>query len=724
MNKLLEYEKRLLEYRAELNDLIHTYSSNDTCDKKLVECKIDYLKKELSYMEQQLDILKSNLSAASSEVKSTAPRADVSVPPNPTSEKNHPSNTYYSSTPYKPAYTSSVLPNKKQTTKDFENLMGKSLMGIFASVLIFISLIFFATLVLPYLNDTLKMILMYAISFTFMIAGLFLLKKDGKNKLSLSITGCGSGAVYISLLVSNLYFKALNDIALYFFIFVWAMFICFLSRKKSFIFQIIGQYGIFIAITFGAVLCSEGKDWNKFLFLVFFFVVTEIVFFLSHMQKEYQKNIINHAANILCLFIFAMNMPHYFQNSEAVITFSYVVLLLFILMNMLIGFMKLKVDEKSELIFTVTNICYFCLLCKLFVFDYKPLMIMILSLIVLKGIAWKFKEGNNFGVILLQGFFMLLLAISMYRLKDIAALRFITEYLSLAILIIPFAIYGYHKKDKVYKICSFIYLLLFLFPLSMNNNAHFIIGFALFLLLAYLLKFTDQYNTKTKILLYCMFYIFLLRDLSILLNKFDFHYLTNEFIIFMVMSTLNILAAKTPFSRNWITGEPEQHFQNTANIINSIWMMISLPLISAISDSLQHIFVILMTLVLFMMNSKNLLKRKNMAYGIYVGIKFTLLMIVILNSYDSPNYIISIACFLFAIGSIICGFQMNFKSLRVYGLVLSLLSIAKLILLDMDYENTLGRAFSFFICGILCFVISTIYNFVDKKINSQQMPKH
>ena len=55
----------------------------------------------------------------------------------------------------------------------WEKAIGKSLMGIFASVLIFISLILFATLLLPYFNDTAKMITTYVISFAFLGAGIY-----------------------------------------------------------------------------------------------------------------------------------------------------------------------------------------------------------------------------------------------------------------------------------------------------------------------------------------------------------------------------------------------------------------------------------------------------------------------------------------------------------------------------------------------------------------------
>ena len=122
-------------------------------------------------------------------------------------------------------------------------------------------------------------------------------------------------------------------------------------------------------------------------------------------------------------------------------------------------------------------------------------------------------------------------------------------------------------------------------------------------------------------------------------------------------------------------------------------------------------------MILFMANTKNLLERhKGMWPGIYIGIKLTVLVITILSSYDTVNYVISISVFVFAIISIIIGFKFNFKSFRIYGLILSLISVAKLILVDISYDNTLGHALSFFVCGILCFVISMIYHLIDKKV--------
>ena len=70
-------------------------------------------------------------------------------------------------------------------------------------------------------------------------------------------------------------------------------------------------------------------------------------------------------------------------------------------------------------------------------------------------------------------------------------------------------------------------------------------------------------------------------------------------------------------------------------------------------------------------------------------------------SFDAPNYFISIGCFIVSIISIMCGFKGKYKSLRIYGLILSMISIFKLIMIDINYENTLGNAFSFLLLNMM-----------------------
>ena len=81
--------------------------------------------------------------------------------------------------------------------KDLEKTLGKSVMGVMASVLIFVALIMFAIVALPSMTDTIKMIAMFVISGGITGIGVMLMKKDQKNAFNASIAGCGIGAVFI-----------------------------------------------------------------------------------------------------------------------------------------------------------------------------------------------------------------------------------------------------------------------------------------------------------------------------------------------------------------------------------------------------------------------------------------------------------------------------------------------------------------------------------------------
>ena len=141
--------------------------------------------------------------------------------------------------------------NVQQERLDMEKTIGRSVMGICASVLIFISVIFFAALVLPYLSDTVKQLLMYSVGIGASLTGGLLLIRDKENKWFLSLTGCGMGVIYLSLFLSCFYFKSVGDLTLYAGLFLWAAVVCGLSRLRSQMFQVIGQIVIALSLLLG-----------------------------------------------------------------------------------------------------------------------------------------------------------------------------------------------------------------------------------------------------------------------------------------------------------------------------------------------------------------------------------------------------------------------------------------------------------------------------------------
>ena len=93
---------------------------------------------------------------------------------------------------------------------DLEANIGKNVMGILASLLIFIGIASFVVFVFQDMSEILKCALMWVFSFGLLGLGLWRVEKS-KNGFSLSLSGCGIGAVFISLLLSYFYFNLLTS---------------------------------------------------------------------------------------------------------------------------------------------------------------------------------------------------------------------------------------------------------------------------------------------------------------------------------------------------------------------------------------------------------------------------------------------------------------------------------------------------------------------------------
>lgn len=735
---ILNYENQLLASRKQLNDLIYDYN-NQKISHPLLSYKINYLQNEIDYMNNQLHILKAELKKQpyapdiqhqeTVQAKSTAQLQEPYI---------HPQNTKpptavlscdderHQETPIQPQHIN-LSDDVSARPVDLENIIGKSWMGIFASVLIFVSFILFATLLAPFITDTIKMTAMYIVSISLMSFGLIKLKNH-HNKLYLAISSCGVGAVYISLLLTNLYFKAIGDIGLYLLILAWAVFVCYLSRWRDLVFQIIGQCGIAIALLFGIILCVNTRDIAKFFLLSLFFVVTAAIFYASSYSRKFHKNIINNIFNDINLFqlligFFLMDASTLFSEGKLSGGWTaylpeltgMVVLIFLILQFILFLISKLKENNIGFGLLIITN----TILTIFFIFrttygienSVRGLIYLVIGFMLLIVIEKKFADRKDDGRILIQLFSFPLFVLS------VPMIAFFQDHIGLSFIMILFILLGYLKDDTIYRweglVMAFIYC-----SMDMKYPAeHFCLGLLFFAILAvfmYIKK--EQYHITFKLSSYFIGLLFIHLGLQNIFDSSDITYVVSRTVIFTVMALLNILAMKSIFIKDFQTMQTEKASVNATRITNALFMTYSLYAIMDTDNDICHFILILLAVVIFMANTKNLLQQnKGMWPGIYIGIKLTALIIIILSSFEAPNYIMSVSTFLFAIISITTGFKFYFKSFRIYGLILSLTSVAKLILVDINYDNTLGHALSFFVCGILCFVISMIYHLIDKK---------
>ena len=291
------------------------------------------------------------------------------------------------------------------------------------------------------------------------------------------------------------------------------------------------------------------------------------------------------------------------------------------------------------------------------------------------------------------------------------------EYLFLLFMAAPLAVLGFIYHNQVYKYGAVILQLYYiLFSSARGDGISIVCQLLLFVLVFVLmLQKKEQYTLGYKIWLYFVIQFFVAREFAQFLTSVFASRELVATILYSILLGFNLIM-RNCFAKNQKTGDVENI--GVYNAVNAFLMLIGMSYIVSFENEALHILIIMVTLVAFLVNVKNLLQRhKGMAGGIYVGIKFTMLMIVILLSFDVVNYAVNVCCFLFAIASVAAGFGLKYKSLRIYGIILSMISIFKLLMLDINYDNTLGNALSFFLSGMLCFAISMIYNYVDKKLS-------
>ena len=336
----------------------------------------------------------------------------------------------------------------------------------------------------------------------------------------------------------------------------------------------------------------------------------------------------------------------------------------------------------------------------------------IYSVLVFTAYELKIKEENAVKIIPHIGCIILtLIALIGF---NCAKLKILNIFLPIIAILLLY--YAFKKCNNLYKSYTIIFAIFMFFAFDEIIQLLFIVLFIGAFI--YLTIKNEDYNEVFKNILYFI----LLISVNILFDSIahnDWYSSYNGYNVdnLFVITLLSIIYCKV-FNKNPFTKDEEKLSIAIGYIVNAILMIYATSKID--TPGMCGILTTSIAVALYSINITNLFKNfnENLA-GTYICLKYTILISTILNASDTANFIVDIIFFVIAITCIIIGFEQNYKSFRYYGLVLSLISVAKLTLIDITYSNSVGRAFSFFICGILCFAISLIYNKIDKNFKNK-----
>ena len=138
-----------------------------------------------------------------------------------------------------------------------ESWIGRNVFGIAASVLVFVGLLFLGVWAWNNVGEWLKIFMMFAASGVMTALGIVLGHKK-QNAFTRILTGCGFGAVFISLFVTHLYFRMLGDIPAYCLLFGWLVAAMVVIRiQQSVYLSIVAHLGVAISICFAYIYMAD-----------------------------------------------------------------------------------------------------------------------------------------------------------------------------------------------------------------------------------------------------------------------------------------------------------------------------------------------------------------------------------------------------------------------------------------------------------------------------------
>lgn len=205
-----------------------------------------------------------------------------------------------------------------------------------------------------------------------------------------------------------------------------------------------------------------------------------------------------------------------------------------------------------------------------------------------------------------------------------------------------------------------------------------------------------------------------------------------------LLAILSLVLHLIPFDRDPQTGETEKSSMSVRYLLNVFvlftgMMLLRQPaqplfIVGLISNTevVNTVTIILLMLALSGLNVKRIYGEINASenhLSLYNGVKFTLLLYFIFERLAVVGYVVSIAGILLSLLLIVFGFRKQLKGLRLYGLVVSMICVIKLIFFDIVFDNEFYRPVSFLVAGLLLFLISYVYFKLEKNSQENDKPK-
>lgn len=606
-------------------------------------------------------------------------------------------------------------PQPAKPKQNLENRVGKNLFAVLASLLVLLGVGVFISTIYAYIPDAVKIIAIYLFGFVLLGGGLAVYLKN-KNRFWLGVASCGLAELMVSIITSHSYFGVLPLGGTFALMVLWIVASFWLTKFHPTVFKTIGYIGFTVSILLGLSLLNYG-DLPMYLTLLGTFAVLSVFFVLTN-AKHVKMNTVLAFLNLVnfCHFLsMSEYLPENLNWVKAVVAFA--------VLGVYHGIYLLRGGLYKE------------------AYPYFSMLSMTVLAMYLSDYALAFIVPVSMCLLLALWFVN-------YRVtqSDIAELfysLFAGTYVVFASFFVePVQVYWWYAGFAV--IAYVLYYLtgrktaawlgltgfgVFFFSVAVDNNLILAATLAAALGMFAVLNFSEllRKDTALQIAWYltsvsiaCAMNEMVRQEL--LIDAQDPYFVRSvcDSVFVFLLTLLNTsylhytIADRQKIMRFTLRGV-------FAMIVQGILLIGSL---SAVENEVWFVSVLGVIGSLLIVSYSLLYTLHNKALGrnilIWQFIKFSLYCWLVLSLLGSPGILVNITLLLVAIAAVVVGFRLEQKTVRIYGLVLSLLDVVSLVLFNVDYSDSLKLAGGIVLCGILCFVISFIYSKISKAASQKR----
>lgn len=621
--------------------------------------------------------------------------------------------------------------------------LGKMAMGIGAILLILISFSLFGVAVLPLLSNPVKAVLLFAFNAGLLAAGTALHKKAGWWVIPECI---GLVGLYLSILISHITLEVLPISAVYVCLVLWIIVSSVYAYQRELVFAIIAQVGLFTSeillldqIESLAMADRGAAAWRFALVLL---VVENILLYITLSKKKFAHAVPVYLGEF-CILISSTVALSMWSDKES---YRWFVLALVCAVNVRQYLLRPLVDRvmtgHGHTVFMLyyTGVLFFFEICALLSMggstgmeEMDGLTMVIRSATVVAafaaGTAILSLYRDSFGYrprLGMANYHIVQTGMLLTALFTIPSLQEESVYyapcaiLCNAGLFCVLAVLDQVERIRVNAYYPVIFCLIYgLFGMHKDNPVYAKLSICFMLAVAgtaayrYLRKrdwYTDAYYTVVHSTVILSLTALIVGNAYCIEDRTMRH--LSYTVCCLCMMGLNLLESKCRYMSNRVARYAVSAFSSFVFFITG----------SKLDGLLFWIFAFAVILVQLTLHTKELLlaeqESKNPS-GIVICIKYTLFVMYLLSESSAVSIVYSIVFILVSAVCVMAGMRFRAKSMRIYGLVLSMISIFKLVMLDIYYDSLAMRALSFLVAGLICLGVSYAYGRFEKTFSGQ-----